>query len=359
MLFMARRRDKQRPSLPERRKRRRLLPRGTMLVLLILGGFSVYWYVVARQVSEGYLAWVAARQAEGWTISGAGPTLAGWPQIGGIAVSEFRIAGGEPDLPGGVSWQTDRLLVGLDLLHPDHVDVLASGVQRIGRQSGPGVAYTTDLTRLRIPLRSPAPTAELTVRALRVGADGVAIGAAHALIAADPMASKAQAVLSVNLDAREIVLPPVVNWPLGRRIASLSADAAVDGPIPPRRGFTADARAWRDGGGSVELRQVDLRWGPLDGSLSGTASLDQDLQPLASGTMRVANYAEALDVLSARRIIGADAALAAKAVLSLLASAPARGGPAQVEIPFTIRDRVMSARGSPLVKLPAVEWPSP
>jgi hypothetical protein len=359
MLGTVGRRDKQRPSVPKRGIGRRLLRRVTMLALLILGGFSIYWYVAARQVSEGYLAWVAARQAEGWTISEAAPTLAGWPTIGGVAVAEFRIAGGQPDLPGGVSWQTDHLLVGLDLLHPDHVDVLASGVQRIGQQSGPTVAYTTELTRLRIPLRSPAPMAELTVRALRVGSDGVAVGAAHALITADAVASKARRALSVNLNTQEIVLPPQINWPLGRRIASLSAYAAVDGPIPPARGLTADARAWRDGGGAVQLRQIDLRWGPLDGSLSGTASLDQDLQPLASGTVRATNYAEALDVLAARRIIGADAALAAKAVLSLLASEPAGGGPAQVEIPFTIRDRVVAARGIPLVKLPALQWPSP
>jgi len=359
MLFTARRQDKQRPSLPKRRIWRRLLVRVTMLVLLIVGGISVYWYVVARRVSEGYLAWVAARQAEGWTVSAAGPTLAGWPRIAGVLVSAFRIAGGEPDIPGGVAWQTDRLLVGLDLLHPDHLDVLALGVQRIGPLRDPGVAYTTELTRLGVPLRSPTPTAELTVRSLRVGADGLAIGAVGALIAADPRAGKAQAALSVNLDAQEIVLPPQVNWPLGRRIASLSADAAVNGPIPPSRGFTADARAWSDGGGAVDLRGGDLRWGPLDGSLSGTVSLDQDLQLLASGAARVSNYAETLDVLAARRIIGADAALAAKAVLSLLASAPAGGGPAEVEVPFTIRDRVVAVRGIPLVKLLALQWPSP
>jgi hypothetical protein len=199
----------------------------------------------------------------------------------------------------------------------------------------------------------------LTVHALRVDADGLAIGAARVLFTADPTAGKAKAALSVNLGAQEIMLPPGVNWPLGRHVVSLSADTAIDGPLPPPRGFVANARTWRDGGGAVDLRQVDLRWGPLDGRLSGTASLDPDLQMLASGAVRARNYAETLDVLAERRIIGTDAALAAKAVLSLLASAPAEGGPAEVEIPFTIRDRVVSVRGIPLVKLPALEWPSP
>jgi hypothetical protein len=212
--------------------------------------------------------------------------------------------------------------------------------------------------RLRIPLRSTTPTAELTVHALRVGADGLAIGAARARLVAGMTAGKGKAALSVNLNAQEVMLPQGINWPLGRHLGSLFADAAIDGPLPPPHGFVANARAWRDGGGAVDLRQVDLRWGPLDGHLSGTASLDQDLQLLASGAVRARNYAETLDVLAERRIINADAALAAKAVLSLLASVRAGGGPAEVEIPFTIRDRVAAVRGIPLVKLPALQWPS-
>lgn len=358
MLFRARRQDTQRPSLPKRRRWRALFGLATLL-LLIIGGISVYWYVVARQVSEGYLAWIAARRAEGWTVSSAvGPTLAGWPRVGGIDVVDFRIAGGQPDVPQGVSWETEHLLLGLDLLHPDHLDVLASGGQRIGQMGAPGVPYTTELTRLRVPLRSAAPTAEVTVRALRVAADGLAIGAARALLTADPNAGKGQAAVVVNLNTQEIVLPAQVNWPLGRRVASLSGDVAINGPIPPPLGLVADAHAWRDGGGAVDLRRVNLHWGPLDGSLSGTASLDQDLQLTASGAVRASNYAETLDVLAERRIIGADAALAAKAVLSLLASAPAGGGPAEVEVPFTIGGRVVAVRGIPLVKLPALQWPS-
>ncbi len=337
--------------------RRRLFLVFTALVLVIVGGVSICWYIAARRVSEGVLAWVAARRAEGWTVSTSGQTLAGWPRTAGVVVAGFRLAGGEPDIPGGVSWGTDRLLVGLDLLHPNHLDVLASGTQRIGPLQGPEVAYTTELTHLRLPLRSPAPTVELTTRALRVGTDGLAIASTRALITANPTAGKAQPALSVMLDAQDIMLPPHVNWPLGRHIASLSADAALDGPIPPPRGFTADLRAWRDGGGMIDVRRLDLRWGPLDGSLTATASLDENLQPLASGAARASNYAETLDVLAARRVIGADAALAAKAVLSLLASVPANG-PAQVEVPFTIRDGTLAVRGIPLAKLPLLQWPS-
>jgi hypothetical protein len=337
--------------------RRRWLLIFPALALLTISGVSIYWYVVARQVSRGTLAWIAQRRAEGWMVSASGPSLTGWPRTAAVVLAGFRIVGGEPDIPGGVSWQTDHLLIGLDLLHPDHVDALTSGEQRIGPLSGPVVEYTTELTRLRIPLQSSVPTAELTARAFRVGSAGLAIGTAHALFEANPMAGKAQAALNFALDTRDVTLPPHINWPLGRHIASLSANAAVNGPIPPPHGFTADTRAWRDGGGTIDMRRVDLHWGPLDGSLRGTASLDQDLQLLASGDLDASNYAETLDVLAARGIIGADAALAAKAVLSLLAAVPA-SGPAHVTVPFTIRDGILAVRGIPLARLPTLQWPS-
>lgn len=337
--------------------RRRLILVSTALALLAISGVSIYWYVIARQVSTGALAWMAERRAEGWMVSASNRTLAGWPRTAAVELAGFRIAGGEPDIPGGVAWQVDHLLIGVDLLHPDHVNALASGTQRIGPLRGPTVAYTTELTRLRIPLRPPTPIAEITTRALRVGTDGLSIGSARALIGEDPTAGKAQPALSITLDTRDIILPPHINWPLGRHIPSLSADAAIDKPIPSPRGFTEDVRAWRDGGGAIDMRRIDLHWGPLEGMLTGTASLDQDLQPLVTGELDASNYAEALDVLAAHRIIGGDAALAAKAVLSLLASVPA-SGPAQVKVPFTIRDRILAIKGIPLVKLPALQWPS-
>lgn len=337
-------------------RRRLLLGLGALIVLLV-GGASAYWYVAARAVAEATQAWIAARRAEGWTVSTSGETLSGWPRTAGVDLAGFGIAGGEPDIPGGVSWRADHLVVRLDLLHPDHADALARGVQRIGPARGASVAYTTALTRLRVPLHAPSPTAELTMQALRTGPDGLSIGSVRARIVAALAAGKTQAALRLSLDARDIVLPARGEWPLGRRVASVSAEAAIDGPIPPPRGLTADLRAWRDGGGAIEVRQIELQWGPLDGGLSGTAALDQALQPIASGEARASNYARTLDTLAERRFIAKDAALAAKAVLSLLASVPA-AGPAQVEVPFTIRDRVVAVRGIPLVKLPLVQWPS-
>ena len=56
-------------------------------------------------------------------------------------------------------------------------------------------------------------------------------------------------------------------------------------------------------------------------------------------------------------MLGTDAALAAKAVLSLIARAPADGGPAALDASFLLRDRTLTVRGMPLLRLPELHWP--
>ncbi|WP_048861364.1 hypothetical protein, partial [Acidisphaera rubrifaciens] len=84
-----------------------------------------------------------------------------------------------------------------------------------------------------------------------------------------------------------------------------------------------------------------------------------------------------LDALAASHAIGAQTALAVKAVIALLV-APARaaapsgetggqtgggtggvdtGGGAAVDLPVSLEDRVLSVQRIPLIRLPALVWP--
>ena len=96
------------------------------------------------------------------------------------------------------------------------------------------------------------------------------------------------------------------------------------------------AAAWRDGGGSLEIRHLALIWGPLDLTASATLALDDQLQPMGAGSARLVGYAETLDALAAHGAISRSAATAAKAVLSLLAHNPEDGSPPDVEVPLTL-----------------------
>ncbi len=123
------------------------------------------------------------------------------------------------------------------------------------------------------------------------------------------------------------------------------------------RTLAEQAAAWRDGGGSLEVRHLALVWGPLDLTASATLALDDQLQPMGAGSARLVGYAETLDALAAHGAISRSAATATKAVLSLMAHNPEDGSPPDVEVPLTLQYRTLSMRQVPLVRLPEVDWP--
>jgi hypothetical protein len=133
----------------------------------------------------------------------------------------------------------------------------------------------------------------------------------------------------------------------------------VQGQIPAAAGLTATASAWRVAGGSVKIRHLALGWGPLGVSGSATLALDEDLQPMGTGTSHLVGYTAALDALAAQGAISRSAATAANAVLSLLSNAPGEGEPPEVDVPLTLQYRTLSMRQVPLIRFPELDWPTP
>jgi hypothetical protein len=144
---------------------------------------------------------------------------------------------------------------------------------------------------------------------------------------------------------------------LGPRIASLVLRGALDGPVPHSRAAAERASVWRDGGGTLQVQHLAVTWGPLDLTASATLTLDEQLQPMGTGSARIVGYAESLDALAAHGVISRSAATAAKAVLSLLAHTPEDGSPPDVEVPLTLQYRTLSMRQVPLLRLPEIDWP--
>ncbi|MBV9777820.1 MAG: DUF2125 domain-containing protein [Acetobacteraceae bacterium] len=341
---------------------RRRLGLGVLgLMVLLAGGYTAWWYVLSRRVEDGFAGWVAARSAEGWTVSADAPRLAGWPLSAGIELSAVRIAGGTPELPVAVEWQAAGLGLRVAPLHPTVLALIPRGEQRIGGPGGPVLAVTGQL-RGRVPLDRAGPpwpldvTAEMIRVSPALGGGAALIGQLAAHSELDPAASAAASALAVTLDAGGIDLPPGRAWPLGERIEAVAAEVAISGPVPQAGEPAARAEAWRAAGGAAVLRQGTLRWGPLDASAKARASLDAALQPVAEGTARITGWPQALDVLAAHRVIPDHAALAAKAVVSLLAETPPGGGPSVLTAPFSVRDGVLSARQIPLARLPGLDW---
>jgi hypothetical protein len=342
------------------RRRRKLWIILLAVPLLLLAADTLYWQIAVRNLEDGFVAWVRQQRAAGWTEANKAPVRGGWPLAATLTVPAVSLAGGSPDIPGGLAWSVDRLVLSIALARPDQLRIAAEGQQRLRFSGNPEVSYTADQLDVVLPLRAAQwpPYLDVTVDHLRARTpDDAGVDTLRLHLDFHPEAQSGEPALAFGLEAEAINLPSRIARPLGPRVASLAADGALNGPLPAGRTPAERAASWRDGGGSLEIHHLALVWGPLDLTASATLALDDQLQPMGAGSAHLVGYAATLDALAQHGAISRSAATAAKAVLSLLANNPDDGSPPEVEVPLTLQYRTLSMRQVPLLRLPEVDWP--
>jgi hypothetical protein len=369
---------------------------GLLAALLVLGSAdTVAWYLATDRLAAGFAAWRQAEQTAGWTIRAGRARRAGWPLSADLVVPHMQVTP-KPDEPWPVTWRVQRLMLRLRPHFPLRLSIAAMGRQTLGPSAGPGIPFTASRFVLHLPWH-PDPRAaavDMVVRGLRVDPARKAAEAARPE-SAGPRAKDAATTtpgqmslgaLRLRLDwhqggtaagdnrgegngldfalvVRDVVLPrghpPGHPWPLGRRIASIAAHGALQGPVPQIGSPRQRLAAWQHAGGQVVLREAALRWGPLTASLAATFGLDPALQPEGQGRAMLSGYAQALDTMAANGAVTNNTAVAAKAVLSLLTIAPRPGGSDTVTVPVRLGHGVLSVEGLPLLRLPPLQLAPP
>jgi hypothetical protein len=355
--------DRRRPAI-----RRVMIALATALALLAAAD-AVLWHFAVTWLEADLALWQAQRRAAGWTVASGPPVRGGWPWAARLEIPLVTVTGGQADLPGGLSWRGGQVGLTVTLLRPRLLVVTVGGVQDVRLGGLPPFSFTTERFALEIPLGPDLPA-----RSAAVGAAGLRVRtpAGEATIAslagqgeARSAAGPGQPMLLFAASADSIALPDL-GWALGPRIAAASLDATLVGPVPPGTGPGSRAAAWRDGGGTLDVRRFAVGWGPLGLTGSATLGLDAQLQPKGDATLRIVGAAATLDALAAARTITPRAAQAAGGVLALFARAPEGGGPPlvpegggppQIEVPLTLQDRTVALGYFPLVRIPAWVWP--
>jgi hypothetical protein len=347
--------------------RRRLWVLLTALLLVVAIGDTIAWYFAVRQMRTGLADWIAARRAAGWSVTVTAPEPGGWPLAATLTLGDVALQGGAPDIPDGLDWRAQRVVLRLDFFRPLMLRIDADGPQHLRFADAPDIPYTAGRLRLLVPLRADASgqAFELRGEALRANVpvggtdDALTLGRLDVDAVLSPTVPRGEPAVSMSARADGIGLPTRVNWVLGPRIASIVLDAAMTGPPPHAIGLTACATAWRDAGGSLDVQRLQMHWGVLGLTATAKLALDAQLQPTGTGTAQVSGYAETMDALARNGVMSRSAATTAKAVLSLLSVKPADGGASEVEVPLSLKYRTLSMQQLPLVRLPELDWPQP
>lgn len=344
--------------------RRRAL-RGVGLALfavLVLAGIAhgLAWLWLTGAMTVALSDWVTLQRSRGWVVEHDLPQRAGWPFAARLRVPAVRITGWTPALPQGFDWEAEQVDVSIAPPRLDHLVIAASGAQRI---SSAGVTVPYAATRLQavLPLEQgpPARPATFLLEGLRATTPAGPLAASRVDAQAMPGPPEGEPNLGLRVDARQVILPPLPDLAaFGRQVDHASLDAALTGLPPPMALPPRDrAAAWRAAGGSLDLRDVSLRWGPLAGSLRMVLHLDAALQPAGSGQLVLEHPAAVVAALAEAGAIAPRPAATAQAMLGMLARPPEGGGTPRVEVPVGIAQGSVTLAGIPLLRLRPMTWP--
>src|ERR1700730_11227202 len=136
--------------------RRWLTPFLAAIVVLAVGYVGLWWWA-ERELAQGFTTWASTSQANGWKVSSDAPERGNWPLAATLTLTDLSLSGGDEELPGGLAWHTERLVIEVSLLHPRVVVIKALGAQRLRASMLPEVPYTAEELHALVPLQLGAP----------------------------------------------------------------------------------------------------------------------------------------------------------------------------------------------------------
>ncbi len=336
------------------------------ILAVVVAAWSGAWFYLAGRIQSGFETWVETQRENGIEVEYGLAAVSGYPWRW-----RMRIDGpvARNAAPVAWAWQGESILADLLPWRLDRIALTFPGLHRL--------SISRDGAILPLAARADSPLGELrlgaegqvTAMGLALGGLEVALGrgvdipervrADHAgltVLMPPPSPDRPPHLspsLEVVLAAERVTFPDGLGGVLGATIGVVGVDASLMGAIPPGRAGQG-LQAWRDDGGTVELKSLRLVWGKLDLAMNGTLALDAEMRPLGGLTAVIRGYAETVDVLVARGLLRANQAAAAKIVFGLMARTPPEGGPPQINVPVAAQDGTLSLAGFPIAALPAL-----
>jgi hypothetical protein len=306
-----------------------------------------YWFWTANRLRDGLEKWAAQRRAQGYALTWSKETIAGFPASFRIALVDMSMARGNayqvavPQIIGAASaWNLMRW----EITAPHGGRGTAQGIEApIVAQSALGEVMLGDTV------------SDVSISVLGLASGGVTAGelVVHLTLPRQVPRSHRDMGLGATAQLYHLVLPKPVTA-LGDTIESLAFDLAIMGRVPPGSWRQALA-AWRDEGGTLELKQADLQWGSLWLQMNGTLALDGDMQPTAAMTASILNHDALIDAAVAAGTISQKDGILVKLALDVLARHQARGQ-TQLTVPVTLQDGELSIGRATIGKVPHIDW---
>ena len=329
---------------------------GAVLVIGV-GAYSAFWWVAAGKIKTAASAWRESAHEQKIDASWQKLRVTGYPFSFRLELSDVALKNGGTNPPtelhAPLLWASVRPwnFHKAGFAAPDGLSVAlgddAAPLATLSAEHGSGAVALGDDggTTIWLSLYQAKTTALATLAARSV----------HAWVIVPPgaTATHQDSGLAVAVEARELSLPAAPPG-FSPTLDDLGFGVTMMGTFPagPLRQAAA---AWRDGGGTVELDHLDLRWGDMEINGSGTLALDNNLQPVGGFTGGVSGFDQLLTALVAAGRVKASDARVARLALAILAKTGPDGRP-EIASSLTIQNGEMYLGPAKLGPAPRIDW---
>ncbi len=169
-----------------------------------------------------------------------------------------------------------------------------------------------------------------------------------------PPKDHTQSGLTLEGSADDIVLPETMLAPFGPKMAHLAMTLRVMGDVPDFRKRDS-VEAWNNAGGIVNFDNLQVGWGTLGLTASGTIGFDDDLQPEGAFSSAMTDPRAVMKELMVHNFIAPRQEGMLNSALSLFAkSSKSVSG---IELPITIQLGGFFLGPVRIFMFPAIAWP--
>jgi len=317
------------------------------VIIAVVAAWTGAWFFVAGQVRDGIEARVAASNP-GREISHGGLSIGGYPYRIKLDIDDPRLTlrGAGAAFDWELDWQTDAISTVRHLWQPRHVLLDLNGQHRVKMIRGDRRHdFTLDshealasvevnaaqrLARLSLDMQDPR------LAYASPGVPGRAIAGQRLQFHVRRTPEAADSVdIALRGDTLEFAKGtlPVKYAALAPVMELLDLNMTVTG-LPETPDPATPVTAWRDGGGTVEIRKLQLIWGDVTLTASGSLALDGEMRPIGALTAKIRGHERLIDLAVAAGSMSRNGASAARAVLGLLAAA----GGGTLSVPLRLQD---------------------
>ncbi len=338
----------------------RALKYALALVVIVCVLVSGGWWIAAQAVERALQQWADDRRTEGYEVAWDSLVITGFPIRLDGRLEGARLARAEDGQEW--LWLPPALTLHFFPLAPSRVDLAAPGSHALtvtadGQTNHLNASTDAATARLRLGLSGDIEAVSATVTGLQIDnpEQDLRLTADSGTFVAERQPSADLPALLAGAALSGVKLPAALDGPLGTELTTLAAEAIWHGDLPSGPTDPALAR-WRDNGGTLDIRRVNLHWGPVRAAATGEMSLDGTLQPQGQFDTEISGMDNAITAFEQARLLDQRGAALARIAIAALSRAPADGGAPIVRLPLAIAQRQVTLGPVPLLTLPEIRW---